>query len=439
MTLQLAAYDAIIRLAAFGARAAAPFNDKIAEGLKGREGFKARWSEQALAFERKGRLIWFHVSSVGEFEQAKPVINLLSGRLGPSLEIALTFFSPSGMRYYRSFDSSKKIPSIKFLEYLPVDTAHNARFCLDTLRPDMLVFVKFDIWPNLLIEASRRKIPLVLVSGTLSPGSRRLSWAAKRFYGDLYSRLSAVAAISREDAERFERHSSGAAEITVAGDTRFDQVCQRVDNSSVKLPAAIAAGGRTWIIAGSTWPRDEEIVIPGFADLMRSHPGAGLIIVPHEPTKERLAQIRGALDASNLSYHLLSSLVDDSRLTEPVILADGVGYLAELYRAGVLAYVGGSFTTGVHNVMEPAVLKLSVFFGPRIDNSYEARKLVDLGSGKIVETARDFSRELGALISDPALAEAKGAAAAHFVRNHCGAAVVCVDLIEKYLKRDTQD
>jgi 3-deoxy-D-manno-octulosonic-acid transferase len=438
MRLRLATYNAILHAVALGARVAAPFNEKIAEGLRGREGFMDRWKEQALALERKGRLIWFHVSSVGEFEQAKPVMNLLSRKLGPSLEMALTFFSPSGMRYYRNFDRSREIPAIKFFEYLPVDTAHNVRFCLDTLKPDMLVFVKFDIWPNLLIEASRRNIPQVLVSGTLSPRSRRLSWVAKRFYGDLYSRLSAIAAISREDAERFEKNASGEVEIIVAGDSRFDQVCQRIDGSPVRLPAAIAAAGRTWIIAGSTWPRDEEIVIPGFAELKRAHHGAGLIIVPHEPTKERIAEIGSALGDANLSFHLLSSLGDDSRVTEPVIVADGIGYLAELYRSGVLAYVGGSFTTGVHNVMEPAVLKLPLFFGPRIDNSYEARRLIELGSGKIVKTAQDFSRELGSLLSDSALAGIKGAAAAQFVRNHCGAAIRCVDLIEKYLERNIQ-
>jgi len=435
MKLQHAAYNALLPAAALAARIAAPFNAKIAEGLAGRAGFRTRWRDQASALERRGRLVWFHVSSVGEFEQAKPVMNLLARRLGPSLEIALTFYSPSGMQYYRNFDRSKKIPSIKFLDYLPIDTPDNMRLCLDTLVPDMLVFVKFDIWPNLLMEAARRSIPQVLVSGTLSSGSHRLSWAARSFYGSLYSRLNAIAAISEEDAERFRRHSSGPVEIVVAGDTRFDQVCDRIDSSTVTLPAAVAAAGKTWIIAGSTWPRDEEIVIHGFASLAGAHAGAGLIIVPHEPTKERLAGVGEALTRSNLSFQLLSSLEGGANVTERVIVADGVGYLAELYRSGAIAYVGGSFTTGVHNVMEPAVLKLPVFFGPRIDNSYEARRLVELGSGTIVETARDFTREIDTLLSDRALLDMKGAAAAQFIRNHCGAAVRCVDLIEKYLER----
>jgi 3-deoxy-D-manno-octulosonic-acid transferase len=435
MKIRLAAYNALLPAAALAARAAAPFNAKIAEGLKGREGFGKRWNEKAAALDRSGRLIWFHVSSVGEFEQAKPVMDLLARNKGPSLELALTFFSPSGMNYYERFDRSKRIRAIRFIEYLPVDTARNMRFCLDTLKPDMIVYVKFDIWPNLIVEAARRGIPQVLVSGTLSPGSRRLSSIARSFYGELYSKLDAIAAISGEDAGRFRALSRGAVEIVEAGDTRFDQVCRRIDASDAKLPGEIATAGRTWIVAGSTWPRDEGVVIPGFAALMRAHPDAGLIVVPHEPTKERLEAIRETLEKARLPFRLLSSLKDGAGFAEPVVVADGVGYLAELYRAGAIAYVGGGFTTGVHNVMEPAVLELPVFFGPRIDNSFEARELVRLGAAAILSTADDFARECGALLSDRSELEGKGGRAALFIRNHCGAALRCVDLIEKYLDR----
>jgi 3-deoxy-D-manno-octulosonic-acid transferase len=435
MKLRLAAYNALLPAAALAARAAAPFNAKIAEGLRGRRGFRTRWTEKAAALGRRGRLIWFHVSSVGEFEQAKPVIDLLARRMGAPLDVALTFFSPSGMSYFERFDRSKKIEAIRFVEYLPVDTARNMRFCLDTLAPDMIVYVKFDIWPNLVVEAERRGIPQVLVSGTLSPGSGRLSPPVRGFFGGLYSMLDAIAAISAEDAGRFRSLSGGAVEIVETGDTRFDQVCRRIDASSATPSGSLAASGRTWIVAGSTWPRDESVVIPGFAALGPAHPLAGLIVAPHEPTKERLEEIRAALGRARLSFRFLSELEDGGALGEPVVVADGVGYLAELYRAGAMAYVGGSFTSGVHNVMEPAVLKLPVFFGPRIDNSFEARELVRLGAGTVLRTADDFARECGALLSDGAQLAEKGETAARFIRNRCGAALRCVDLIEKHLER----
>lgn len=435
MRIAHAAYNALVPVAALAARAAAPFNAKIAAGLAGRRGFERRWREKTAALERRGRLIWFHVSSVGEFEQAKPVIDLLARKMGPSLDVALTFFSPSGMSYFERFDRSKRIDAIRFVEYLPVDTPRNMRFCLDALAPDMIVYVKFDVWPNLVVEAARRGVPQVLVSGTLSPGSGRLSPFVKGYFGGLYAMLDAVAAISAEDAGRFRSLSGERVEIVEAGDTRFDQVCRRIDASGAALPGAIAASRRRWIIAGSTWPRDEEVVIPGFAALGPAHPDAGLIVVPHEPTKERLAEIRAALGRARLSFRLLSELKEGAPLAEPVVVADGVGYLAELYRAGAMAYVGGSFTTGVHNVMEPAVLKLPVLFGPRIDNSFEARELVRLGAGTLVRTADDFVRRCGALLADAERLARDGETASRFVRNHCGAALRCVDLIEKHLER----
>jgi 3-deoxy-D-manno-octulosonic-acid transferase len=427
-----AVYNALLPAAALAARAASLWNGKIAEGLAGRRGLRERWVAGAAKLRRTSPLAWFHVSSVGEFEQAKPVMSLLAERPG-GIEIALTFYSPSGMSYYRRFDRSKRIDAVGFFDYLPFDTPDNARFCLDTLRPDILVYVKFDIWPNLVVEASKRGVPQALVAGTLSPGSMRLSRIARGFYGDLYSRLGAIAAISEEDADRFRRDARGAVEIVVAGDTRFDQVCRRIDASTVTLPGGVAAAGRTWIVAGSTWPKDEALVVSGYRALRKTRRDVGLILVPHEPSAARLAAIRRALASAGLPCRLLSSLGDEAPEEEDVVVADGVGYLAELYRAGRIAYVGGSFTTGVHNVMEPAVLSLPVFFGPRIDNSYEARRLVELGAAKIVRTGIDFAREADALLEDPDRLERAGAAGSRFIRNHCGAAPRCVDLLETLL------
>lgn len=435
-------YNLLLPVAGLAARLAALFNDKIAAGIEGRRGLRKRWVEKARGLDASKHLVWFHVSSAGEFEQAKPVMNLISERHGRDAEIALTFFSPSGMHYYERFDRSKRIEAVKFVDYLPIDTRGNARFCLSTLRPRGIIYVKYDLWPNLIAEAARCSIPQVLVSATLSPGSKRLSSLVRRFYSGVYSRLDAIAAISDEDADRFgkgiqsvgSRGSASGPEIITAGDTRFDQVCRRIDTSTVVLPRPLKGSARSFVIAGSTWPRDEEVVIPGFARILARFPEAGLIVVPHEPTPARLGEIDRALAREGLSYTLLSTIGDDVSIETPVVIADGIGYLAELYRVGFCAYVGGSFTTGVHNVMEPAVLGLPVFFGPRIDNSYEARRLVELETGRIVKTARQFEEEVGMLFSDRTLREERARTGSRFIRDHCGAADRCVDAIEKHLK-----
>lgn len=432
MSFERGIYNLLLPVASVWARMSARFNHKIAEGIEGRKDLRKRWTKNAASLDRGKKTIWFHVSSVGEFLQARPVMDLLAERLGDSVQIALTFFSPSGMNYFDRYDRSAKNPALAFVDYLPFDSVSNVHFCLDTLDPDMIVYVKFDLWPNLILEAGRSGIPQILISGTLSPSSKRLSGPAKRFYGSLYSTLAAIAAISDEDAERFSRYLGSETEIVTAGDTRFDQVCQRIDTSTVKVPAAILDDRRDLVIAGSSWPKDEAIVIPGFARILANRPGTAMIVAPHEPTDERLASIEMSLEANGLRSIRLSTIADWD-IDTPVIVADGVGYLAELYRAGDIAYVGGSWTTGVHNVMEPAVLGLPVFFGPKIDNSWEAGMLVRLGVGSIVRTPEEFARGAGALLGDMDLLASLGEKASGFIRGSCGAAPRCLELIERYI------
>ncbi len=432
MSFERGIYNLLLPAATVWAKVSAKFNHKIAEGIEGRKNLRERWKKNAASLSPGKKTIWFHVSSVGEFLQARPVMDLLAERHGDSVQIALTFFSPSGMNYFNKHDRSARNPALMFVDYLPLDTVRNVRFCLETLKPDMIVYVKFDLWPNLIIEAGISGIPQVLVSGTLSPSSKRLSGPARKFYGSLYSTLNAIAAISDEDAERFSRYLGKDTEIVTAGDTRFDQVCHRIDTSTVKIAESILDDERDLIIAGSSWPRDEAIVIPGFAGILAERPGTALIVAPHEPTDSRLAEIERSLEENGLRCVRLSALETwDPEI--PVIVADGVGYLAELYRAGDIAYVGGSWTTGVHNVMEPAILGLPVFFGPKIDNSWEAGMLVQLGAGKVVRTPAEFAHEAGALLSDRAVLESLGKKASGFIRGSCGAAPRCLDLIEKYI------
>ncbi len=439
MDIKYHLYNLLLPVAGAAARCAAPFNEKIAEGMNGRKNFRTSWAEAAASIKRDRPLIWFHVSSVGEFLQARPVMDLLAERSGGAVELALTFFSPSGMNYYHKFDRTRRNPSVRFVDYLPIDTRRNVRFCLETLDPSGIVYVKFDLWPNLIVEAANRNIPQILVSGTLSPDSRRLSRLARSFYGDIYPKLTAIAAISDEDAQRFLECTRGTGHVVTAGDTRFDQVCKRVDMSIVKPPGSLAGDERTFVIAGSTWPRDEAVVIPGFRKVLETHPSTCLILVPHEPTPGRLSEITRLLGNEQLGFILLSELGDSGAGDIPVIVADGVGYLAELYRAGNIAYVGGSFTTGVHNVMEPAVLGLPVLFGPRIDNSYEARKLVGLDAGAVVHTPEDFAGEVCEMLARPDSREHRGRTGSSFIRNNCGAAQRCADLIETHiLKKGTQ-
>ena len=413
-------------------RLAGIFNDKIAEGIHARKGIKERWREKSRNLNGEKALIWFHVASVGEFLQAKPVISLLSEKLKGSVEVALTFYSPSGINLFDKFSRKEETEIINFVDYLPLDTPRNAQFCLKTLKPDMIIYVHSDLWPNLIVETSKLHIPQILISGTLSSSSKRLSTFAKSFYGHLYSLLDSIAAISDEDAERFMQYGQNR-NIFTAGDTRFDQVLHRTNSSTAKLPDILTSTAGDFIIAGSTWPEDEKLVIRGFSQLFKDRPKLKLILVPHEPTLKRLGEIKTSLEGEKLGFHLLSSLQQATSITKPVIVADGVGYLADLYRFGFIAYIGGSFTTGVHNVMEPSVFSLPTLFGPRIDNSHEALELISLGAGKIVRTPDEFSDTIGEFLEDRKLLNETGKSAAEFIRSNRGASEKCFKLITKKL------
>lgn len=434
MFLRKNTYRALSYIAPHLAKLAGIFNNKIAEGIQARKGIKLRWRNKCRNLDRKKKIVWFHVASVGEFLQAKPVICLLSEKLGSSVDVALTFYSPSGIKNYSKFSLPEETEIINFVDYLPFDTPANARFCLNNLNPDIIIYVHSDLWPNLIMEASKVDIPQILISGTLSSKSKRLSPLVRSFYGELYSLLDSIAAISEKDAERFKKYGR-KLNIFTAGDTRFDQVIQRIENSDVKPLGIPTTGQNDFIIAGSTWPEDEKMVIPGFRKLISDYPELKLILAPHEPTGKRISEIKSALKDQGIDYHLLSSIDQKSFDTKPVIIADGVGYLAELYRFGSLAYIGGSFTTGVHNVMEPSVFSLPTLFGPRINNSFEALKLISLGAGTIVETPEEFAETASKFLNDRKLLEKYGKIASEFIRSNSGASEISYKLILNTLYR----
>ncbi len=430
----MAIYNLLLPVASAAFRIAAHFDAKIARTLNARKGLKERWLSKSAELDKSRPVVWFHVSSVGEFLQARPVMDILSKKIGPSLQIALTFYSPSGFEYYENSDRMGKTPSIRFVDYLPFDTLSNARFCLGCLNPDLVVYVKYDLWPNLVAESSKRNIRQLLLSGTLVDRKRHMSGITGNFYKNLYSMISVIASVSDMDSGLFKQYLHPGVRVVTTGDIRFDQVCIRIDNATVSIPEEILSCEKRFIIAGSSWPKDEALIIKGFRKLLGRFDDTGLIIAPHEPEPVRIEEIEQSLEKEGLSSVRLSLLESSRGIDTDVIIADGLGYLAELYKAGTIAYVGGSWTTGVHNVMEPAVCGLPVFFGPKIGNAWEAERLIELGAAEIVRNADEFAARAGRLLADQDLLERTGRSASSFIRNHTGASMVCTGLIEELLE-----
>jgi 3-deoxy-D-manno-octulosonic-acid transferase len=405
-------YDfVLIPLLAAALRLAALGNAKIRRGLLGRRGLFASL-EEAAARLRPGRRIWVHSSSMGEFEQAKPIIAALKQR-HPDVQIIVSFFSPSGYDHSRSFKQAD------IITYIPFDTAANAARFLDLIRPDAAVMVRYDVWPNHIRECTQRGIPVFLANATMRTTSPRLRRPWRSFHRHLYDQLKAILTVSAADAENFARFGTSHVVIAPVGETRYDQVLQRSAEAKKRhlIPPAILKKKRV-IVAGSTWPEDEEVLLPTVKKLLQYDASILLILVPHEPSEQALDQIERTFGNGVRSIRF-SDLNDYDG--EQVIVVDSVGILMALYQYAHVAYVGGSFKQNVHNVLEPAVYGIPVIYGPKCQNSQEAITLAKREGGFIVEGSTDLYRLLRTLLSDQKERAAAGTAALKLVEENAGA------------------
>ena len=399
--------------------------NKVLESLRARNGLGAR----VAAWARDGRLphrslAWLHAPSVGEGLQAKPIVSLIRERR-PDIQIAYTHYSPSAAGFARSLGAD-------FADYLPFDTAPASRAMLDALRPSALVYSKLDVWPVLTALAARRGVRLGLISATLPERSGRLGVTGRALLGDAYRSLDAVGAIDAETAERLTRLGVRREAIEVTGDTRYDQVwdrAQRVDRNSTLLRRV--ASDRPTIVAGSTWPSDEEHLLPSFA-ASRTATNVRLIIAPHEPISAHLAAIEAWASGARLSY---ARLGDDAAAGADVVIVDRVGVLGELYAVADIAYVGGGFHgAGLHSVLEPAAYGAPTLFGPRFRSSRDAVLLVARGGGSSVASTEALREQFRHWLSDAPLRVAAGHAAQALVRDGLGAAERTFALVERLLR-----
>ena len=427
MGLVLNLYRALTPAAAALAPLAGPLVPKLRESLDGRAGVMDRLLAAAPQLEG---CLWIHASSVGEFLQGIPLIDAVRREMGDQAPpIAVTHFSPSG------FDFARKRPCADLHDYLPLDTPRAMDRLVSAWRPRLLVFVKFDVWPNLVLAAERHNVPVTLMAGSLSPHSARLRWPGNALYRDVFDRFAHIGVSTEEDRARFVDDLGVSVPVSVTGDTRIEQVIVRYEEScgGAVSERLRAIGGRL-LVLGSTWPPDEKLWLPVLPELLRRHPDLRVVLCPHEPLPERLADLERALAAADAPTVRLSTLMDGAEGEARVVLVDSVGVLAEIYRAGCLAYVGGSFTTGVHNTMEPAIASLPVMFGPRIHNAEEAAVLVDREAGFVTERPEQALARADALLADPDLLARTGDAARQVVLDQRGATAKSLAVLRPYLR-----
>lgn len=434
-------------------RLAAPFHRKLGRGVRGRRRAVAvleAWAGVARASDRS--LVWVHAPSVGEGLMAQAIVTEVRARR-PDLQIAFTYFSPSAERIAAKVGADVH-------GYLPWDVRGEVVRANAALRPAVIAFVRTEIWPVLSAEARARGVRLALTNAVLSAESSRLRRASRFLLGPAYGRLDAVGAVARDDADRFRQLGVPMERVRVTGDARFDQVWERVQRLG-HVPAAtgssvaptVAGGhsaaepepgrsgwldrfrdaGVTTLVAGSTWPADEAVLIPAFARAAASA-RFRLIIAPHEPDPEHLSGVEERLSSAGVSHTQLAELEAGAGDLPQAVVVDRLGVLADLYSVGEIAYIGGGFhSAGLHSVVEPAALALPVVFGPRHANAREAGELADAGGGWIVADTAALASRLVGLAQDPGERRRAGASAVDFVRSRLGGAARNAELIVELL------
>ncbi len=419
-----AAYSfAVIPLFWIAIRGISLLNAKTRRGVRGRDTLFADLERQ-VALLGPGPRVWFHSSSMGEFEQAKPIIAELKHR-HPGTLVVVSFFSPSG------YEHSRKYRLADVITYLPFDTRRNARRFLDLVRPDAAVIVRYDIWPNHIWELHARGIPSLIANATMRRRTKRRLPVARSFHHSVYNEIDEILTVSASDIEAFKQFSLDHPTLQAIGDTRYDQVTGRSEEARKRniIPGAITAGKRV-VVIGSSWPEDEEVVIPACLRLQAESGDILVIVVPHEPTEEHIEGLERdfAGKASSIRFSGLNEYAGES-----IVIVDSVGILLVLYAHAHIAYVGGSFRQGIHNVLEAAVFGIPVLFGPRHRNSHEPIMLVECGGGFVVENTDEAYRTLKNLLDDTVARSASGERSAQFVRSHTGATARFLEHLERRL------
>jgi 3-deoxy-D-manno-octulosonic-acid transferase len=357
---------------------------------------------------------------LGEFEQAKPIIEKLKKEKNKN--IIVTFFSPSG------YENSRKYTYADIISYLPFDTKSNAQKFVDIVKPDLFVMMRYDIWPNLIWYLKKMNIPAFIVDATMRKDSNRNLPLIKSFHKALYKDVTKILTVSKNDAEAFNLFDLNNKVVSVVGDTRFDRVYQKSLKAREKqLIHPDILENKKVLVAGSTWEQDEEVMLRAFTKLAKYDKDVILIIAPHEPTLLHLEKIENEF-AGRLKTIRFSYLNDYT--TERVIIVDSIGILLTLYTYADVAFVGGSFKQNIHNVLEAAVYGIPVMFGPNINGSQEAKELQERGGGLMIMGKREAYRRMRSLFSDKELREARGKISLSYVQENIGATNKIIEEIE---------
>jgi len=391
-----------------------PFNKKAKKWIDGRKGI---YKHIANKLKQNERRIWIHAASLGEFEQGRPVIEEIKKRY-PNLKIVLTFFSPSG------YEIRKDYQYADYIFYLPLDTENNANKFVNLVKPEFVIFVKYEFWSNFLHTLKKQQIPTYLISSIF-----RKEQAFFRWYGNWYCEILKCFKwfFVQNEVSKDLLNTIGYQNITISGDTRFDRVYD-IAQSVNKYPVIEKFIDRFFvIIIGSSWKADEEIL---YHYINNESNDIRFIIAPHEIHEANIQRIIKNLTKKTIRY----SQADESIvLGKEILIIDNIGILSSIYQYGNIAYIGGGFTSGIHSILEPATFGLPVLFGPDYHKFQEAIDLIDLGGAFEISSKKTAEEKLDKLFIDKKYCAQAGNICKKYVIDKKGATQIITDHIIKQL------
>ncbi len=408
-------YNILLYLYELGIIVATLFSDKVKKMWIGeRDAFKLLKEK----VDPEAQYAWFHAASLGEFEQGRPIIEEYR-REFPQHKILLTFFSPSGYEVRKNYDGADIVC------YLPIDTPTNALRFLRTVRPVVAFFIKYEFWYNYLHILRHRNVPVYSVSSIFRKEQVFFKW-----YGYQYRHVLKCFThffVQNEESKRL-LSTLGMDNVIVTGDTRFDRVIQ-IAKESKSIPVVKAfKNGKKVFVAGSSWLPDEQIFLPYLA----KHPDWKVIIAPHVIGESHLEQIMKLLEGRKVLRYTQIDADDVNLIGEAeVLIIDCFGLLSSIYKYGNVAYVGGGFGVGIHNLPEAAVWNIPVIFGPNHQKFQEAIELKECGGGFSINDANDFQKIMDDFNASEELLTKAANAAGNYVKSRSGATEKLLEILKK--------
>lgn len=408
-------YNLSIHIYLFLIHFASLFNKKVKQWVDGRENIFEKIGKRIKPGEK---IAWFHCASLGEFEQGRPVIEEFRKR-NPHFKVLLTFFSPSG------FEVRKNYEKADYVFYLPIDTSFNAKRFVELTNPSVVFFVKYEFWFNYIKKIKSKNIPFFIISANFRSGQHFFKWYGGWFRKQLKT-ITHIFVQNNESLELLKEIS--ITQVTVAGDTRFDRVSEITKNVKDFPVIQKFCQNADVFIAGSSWPPDEDILTTFINSGKTNYK---FIIAPHIVDKPHIA---GLLEKIKKRHVVLYSEADeDNVMYAKVLVIDSIGILSHVYRYGKIAYIGGGFGSGIHNILEAATFGMPVIFGPKYHKFHEAVELIKEGGAFSINNSAEFLNIVMPLYNDPSALKERSAIAKKFVQKNIGATRIILEETSKYL------